>query len=181
MVRYSIIGLSERESQEFAPLDCRGFLKIVVCLRSAPSRARSTRSKTGDAVTCTVWRNHRSRQLTDNRFETLLCETRACIDCPFLRYMWRNMYTTEASTLSYANWRRSQGNDGERPGNGEDSGRSTSTPRHRSGGQAPVDHRRRGEHLRRDCPSAGGVFDDFDPVDVGETNAVEVETEFGAE
>lgn len=26
-----------------------------------------------------------------------------------------------------------------------------------------------------------GVFDDFEPVDVGETNAVEVESEFGAE
>lgn len=26
-----------------------------------------------------------------------------------------------------------------------------------------------------------GVFDDFEPVDVGETNAVEVEGEFGAE
>jgi AbrB family looped-hinge helix DNA binding protein len=26
-----------------------------------------------------------------------------------------------------------------------------------------------------------GVFDDFDPVDAGETNAVEVEREFGAE
>lgn len=26
-----------------------------------------------------------------------------------------------------------------------------------------------------------GVFDDFEPVDVGETNAVEVEREFGAE
>jgi len=26
-----------------------------------------------------------------------------------------------------------------------------------------------------------GVFDDFEPVDVGETNAVEVESQFGAE
>jgi AbrB family looped-hinge helix DNA binding protein len=26
-----------------------------------------------------------------------------------------------------------------------------------------------------------GVFDDFEPVDIGETNAVEVESEFGAE
>ena len=26
-----------------------------------------------------------------------------------------------------------------------------------------------------------GVFDDFEPVDAGETNAVEVESEFGAE
>lgn len=26
-----------------------------------------------------------------------------------------------------------------------------------------------------------GVFDDFDPVDAGETNAVDIETEFGAE
>lgn len=26
-----------------------------------------------------------------------------------------------------------------------------------------------------------GVFDDFEPVDVGETNAVEVENEFGSE
>lgn len=26
-----------------------------------------------------------------------------------------------------------------------------------------------------------GVFDDFEPADVGETNAVEVESEFGAE
>jgi len=26
-----------------------------------------------------------------------------------------------------------------------------------------------------------GVFDDFEPVDVGETNAVEAEAEFGAE
>jgi len=26
-----------------------------------------------------------------------------------------------------------------------------------------------------------GVFDDFDPIDVGETNAVEAEDEFGAE
>lgn len=26
-----------------------------------------------------------------------------------------------------------------------------------------------------------GVFDDFEPVDVGKTNAVEVESEFGAE
>jgi len=26
-----------------------------------------------------------------------------------------------------------------------------------------------------------GVFDDFDPVDAGETNAVEAETEFGGE
>ena len=26
-----------------------------------------------------------------------------------------------------------------------------------------------------------GVFDDFEPVDVGETNAVDVESEFGAE
>jgi len=25
-----------------------------------------------------------------------------------------------------------------------------------------------------------GVFDDFEPVDVGETNAVDVEVEFGA-
>lgn len=27
----------------------------------------------------------------------------------------------------------------------------------------------------------GGVFDDFEPVDAGETNAVEAEAEFGAE
>ena len=26
-----------------------------------------------------------------------------------------------------------------------------------------------------------GVFDDFEPVDAGETNAVEIESEFGAE
>jgi AbrB family looped-hinge helix DNA binding protein len=26
-----------------------------------------------------------------------------------------------------------------------------------------------------------GVFDDFEPIDVGETNAVEAESEFGAE
>ena len=26
-----------------------------------------------------------------------------------------------------------------------------------------------------------GVFDDFEPIDAGETNAVDIETEFGAE
>jgi len=61
----------------------------------------------------------------------------------------------------------------------------------------PADLRRRldiepGDKLRWSSNASGalsieivhqreGVFDDFEPVDAGETNAVEVEREFGAE
>jgi antitoxin PrlF len=61
----------------------------------------------------------------------------------------------------------------------------------------PADIRRRldigpGDKLRWDVEDDGaltvtvvrqreGVFDDFEPVDAGETNAVEAESEFGAE
>ena len=61
----------------------------------------------------------------------------------------------------------------------------------------PADLRRRldiepGDKLRWNTDEEGalsvevvhqreGVFDDFEPVDAGETNAVEVEREFGAE
>lgn len=61
----------------------------------------------------------------------------------------------------------------------------------------PADIRRQlgidaGDKLRWDVDEDGtltvevvhqreGVFDDFDPVDIGETNAVELEREFGAE
>ncbi|MWG32969.1 AbrB/MazE/SpoVT family DNA-binding domain-containing protein [Halomarina oriensis] len=61
----------------------------------------------------------------------------------------------------------------------------------------PADIRRRldigaGDKLRWDVDESGrltvevvhqreGVFDDFEPVDAGETNAVEAEREFGSE
>lgn len=43
-----------------------------------------------------------------------------------------------------------------------------------------------GDTLRWDTDGEGsltveGVFDDFEPIDVGETNAVEIENEFGSE
>jgi antitoxin PrlF len=86
-----------------------------------------------------------------------------------------------ASPTRYGEAGRPEGDDGQRPGNGH-----IPADIHRQLDIGPRDK------LRWDVDEDGnltvavirqreGVFDDFEPVDVGETNAVEAEREFGAE
>jgi antitoxin PrlF len=95
--------------------------------------------------------------------------------------MWSNMYIGRAGTTDMAT---------------QDAPEET-TVSDRGMVTIPADIRRQldigpGDKLRWDVDEEGnltvavirqreGVFDDFEPVDAGETNAVEAEREFGAE